>query len=196
MIFRGEQYGLHTRVFINSQGIPVYEGKELGLNRIKFDLYHPDLSIIITGNEIVDYFKVLMKAMELTIPDVAASTRHVPHGMLRLPSGKMSSRTGDVITAESLLDQVKAKLAERVSARADELSPDEREAATEAIAIGAIKYSILKQSPGQDIIFDFDKSLSVEGDSGPYVQYAYARLKSILRKASRSQESGVRNLQN
>ena len=99
----GNNMGSHTGVFINSQGIPVYEGKELGLNRIKFDLYHPDLSIIITGDEIVDYFKVLMKAMELTIPDVAASTGHVPHGMLRLPSGRSSSRTGDVITASRCL---------------------------------------------------------------------------------------------
>ena len=182
-IFRGENYGLHTRVFVNSKGLPVYEAKELGLNKLKFDLYNPDLSVIITGNEIVDYFKVLMKVMELTLPNVAAKTKHVPHGMLRLPSGKMSSRTGNVITAESLLDQVSEKLRERTSERVVELTAEEREAATEIIAVGAIKYSILKQSPGQDIVFDFDKSLSVEGDSGPYVQYAYARLKSILRKA-------------
>ena len=202
IIFRGENYGLHTRVFVNSKGLPVYEGKELGLNRMKFDLYHPDFSVIITGNEINDYFKVLMKVMELTIPDVAEKTKHVPHGMLRLPSGKMSSRTGDVITAESLLDQIKTKLRERVSERADELSDGEREAATEAIAVGAIKYSILKQSPGQDIIFDFEKSLSFEGDSGPYLQYAYARLKSILRKANhpdfaealRNKQSPIANL--
>lgn len=182
IIFPGEQYGLHTRVFVNSKGLPTYEAKELGLNKKKFELYPLDLSIIVTGNEIVDYFKVLLKAMELTLPEVAKKTHHVSHGMLRLPSGKMSSRTGDVITAEGLLGQLKEKLKERASEKAD-LSPVEREAATECIAIGAIKYSILKQNPGQDIVFDFDKSLSIEGDSGPYLQYAYARLRSILRKA-------------
>lgn len=182
-VFPGEKYGLHTRVFVNSRGLPTYEAKELALNKKKFEQYPLDLSIIVTGNEIIDYFKVLMKVMELVLPlEVAARTRHRPHGMLRLPTGKMSSRTGDVITAESLLEQAKAALAEKVSERSG-LDAAEREMVTEAIAVGAIKYSILKQGPGQDIIFDFEKSLSFEGDSGPYLQYAHARLLSIIRKA-------------
>lgn len=183
IVFPGEQYGLHTRVFVNSKGLPTYEAKELGLNKRKFELYPLDASLIVTANEVADYFRVLLKTMELIMPEVAKRTRHVPHGMLRLPSGKMSSRTGDVITADALLDQVKAALRERVSEKSD-LPDDEREAVTEAIAVGAVKYSILKQNPGQDITFDFEKSLSFEGDAGPYVQYAYARLQSILRKAA------------
>ena len=191
-VFPGEKYGLHTRVFINSKGLPTYEAKEIGLNKKKFEDYPSlDLSVVVTGNEINDYFKVLMKAMELVMPGVAGRTKHVSHGMLRLPTGKMSSRTGDVITAESLLDQVKAKLKERVSERPDDLNADERAVATEAIAVGAVKYSILKQAPGQDIVFDFDKSLAVDGDSGPYLQYAYARLRSIMRKAGGEQSSDI-----
>ncbi len=180
IVFRGEPYGLHTRVFINSQGLPTYEAKELGLNRRKFDLFHPDASLIVTGNEIAEYFKVLLKVMERVMPEVAKATRHIPHGMLRLPSGKMSSRTGEVITADELIEQTKLKLRERVK-------NDESEAADDAlldqIAIGAIKYSILKQRPGQDIVFDFEKSLAVQGDSGPYLQYTHARLKRVLKKA-------------
>ncbi|MDP3792603.1 MAG: arginine--tRNA ligase [bacterium] len=172
LIFKGENYGLHSRVFINSKGLPTYEAKELGLNKEKFDKYSPDLSIIITGNEINDYFKVLLKVMELTMPEVAAITRHVGHGMLRLPTGKMSSRTGDIITADSLIEQTKAKL------------PDANPEVKEKIAIGAIKYSILKQSPSHDIVFDFEKSLSVKGDSAPYLQYTYARLGNIIRKSA------------
>jgi len=167
IVFRGEKYNLHTRVFINSQGLPTYEAKELGLNQEKFRLYHPDLSLIVTGNEITDYFKVLLKVMELIMPDVAVHTRHIPHGMLRLSSGKMSSRTGDVITAEWLIQEVKNRLPENTD---------------EAVAMASIKYSILKQNIGSDIIFDFDKSVTFQGDSGPYLQYTYARLKSILRK--------------
>ncbi|MGC9598956.1 MAG: arginine--tRNA ligase [Minisyncoccia bacterium] len=182
IVFHGEEYGLHTRVFVNSRGLPTYEAKELGLNTKKFELYPLDLSVIVTGNEIVDYFRVLLKAMELVAPEIAAKTRHVPHGMLRLATGKMSSRTGEVVTAESLLEQAKEKIRERMTA-AEGKSAAEREEIAEAVAIGAVKYSILKQNPGQDIAFDFDKSLSFEGDSGPYVQYAYARLASILRKA-------------
>jgi arginyl-tRNA synthetase len=182
-VFPGEKYGLHTRVFVSSRGLPTYEAKELGLNKKKFEEYSLDLSVIVTGNEVIDYFRVLLKAMELALPpEVAARTRHMPHGMLRLPTGKMSSRTGDVIAGESLLDKAKLALREKVSERSS-LDDAEREAVTEAIAVGAIKYSILKQNPGQDIIFDFEKSLSFEGDSGPYLQYAYARLRSIIRKA-------------
>lgn len=183
VVFPGEKYGLHTRVFVNSRGLATYESKELALNRKKFEEYPLDQSVIVTGNEVTDYFRVLLKAMELVLPsEVSARTRHVPHGMLRLPTGKMSSRTGDVITAAALIDQAKERLADKVSERSS-LAPEERAAATEAIAVGAIKYSILKQNPGADIVFDFEKSLSFEGDAGPYLQYAYARLQSILRKA-------------
>ena len=173
VVFRGEKYGLHTRVFINSSGLPVYESKELGLNKEKFDRYSPDLSIVVTGNEINEYFKVLLKVMELVMPEVAEKTKHVGHGMMRLATGKMSSRTGDVITAEWLIKETMEKLKEKSGPE-----PDEK------ITIGAIKYSILKQSPGQDIIFDFDSSLSVKGDSGVYLQYTYARLNNILLKSS------------
>jgi arginyl-tRNA synthetase len=183
-VFHGEPYGLHTRVFVNSRGLPTYEAKELGLNKRKFELY-PDLdrSIIVTGNEIADYFKVLLKAMELVVSQAAAKTRHVAHGMLRLPTGKMSSRTGDVVTADSLIEQTKEKIGQYQKERTD---PDTD--TLEQVAIGAIKYSILKQNPGQDIIFDFEKSLSVQGESGPYLQYTHARFSSVLRKAS---EEGI-----
>lgn len=193
IIFEGEKYGLHTRVFVNSQGLPTYEAKELGLNNKKFELFPGlDLSVVVTGNEIIDYFKVELKVMELIIPEVAQKTRHVPHGMLRLPTGKMSSRTGDVITAESLIDDVKSRV--KVKTSEDSLASKDFEDNLEQIAIGAIKYSILKQSPGKDIIFDIDKSLSIEGDSGPYIQYTYARLKSILSKAGEFKKSDYKNL--
>ncbi len=175
IIFPGEKYGLHTRVFINSQGLPTYEAKELGLAKIKYDTYPYDRSIVVTGNEIKEYFKVLLKAMSLVFPELALKTQHVAHGMLRLPTGKMSSRTGEVITAESLLAEVKEKGGERV---------------TEEIAVAAVKYSILRQAPGRDIIFDLDKSISFEGDSGPYLQYTAVRARSILEKVGRGGEVG------
>ena len=182
LVFNGEKYGLHTRVFISSKGLPTYEAKELGVNKNKFEKYSPDLSLIITGNEINAYFKVLLKVMELVMPDVAARTRHIGHGMMRLPSGKMSSRTGDVVTADSLIEQVKTKL------------PGSDVETKEKIAIGAIKYFVLKQSPGHDIIFDFEKSVSIKGDAAPYLQYTYARLASIERKASKAGEFSFESL--
>lgn len=182
IVYKGDETkGLHTRVFINKEGLPTYEAKELGLAQMKHDTYPYDVSIIITGNEVNDYFKVLLDAMSKVFPELAAKTEHYSHGMLRLPTGKMSSRTGDVITAASLIDDTKARVSEKIK---DSLfTPLEKEEITEAVAIGAIKYSILRQASGKDIIFDFEQSLSFEGDSGPYLQYTYARTRSLLAKA-------------
>lgn len=182
IVYKGdEERGLHTRVFINSEGLPTYEAKELGLAKIKYDTYPYDTSIVITGNEVNAYFKVLLDAMSKVFPDLARKTVHISHGMLRLPTGKMSSRTGDVVTAESLIEDTKEKALAKISK--DNFSPSEQEALAEKVAIGAIKYSILRQASGKDIIFDFEQSLSFEGDSGPYLQYTHARTRSLLEKA-------------
>jgi arginyl-tRNA synthetase len=183
IVFRGEKYGLHTRVFLTSNGLPTYEAKELGLAILKHKRMPHDLSIVITGNEIVGYFRVVLEAMR-HIPDmetIAKKIAHVPHGMLRLPTGKMSSRTGDVISAEDLLDQVQEAVLQRM--KTGEFDNVEREKVADLIAVGAVKYVILRQSAEKDIIFDFDKSLSFEGDSGPYLQYTYVRARSVLKKA-------------
>jgi arginyl-tRNA synthetase len=180
VVFHGEEHGLHTRVFINSQGIPTYEAKELGLAKIKSEKYNADRFVVITGNEIIEYFKVLKTVLSLIYPDIATRLEHFPHGMLRLPSGKMSSRTGEVITAESLVSTVEGMVLEKIQDR--DFGDGEKKEIAEKVAIGAIKYSILKSSAGSDIIFDFDKSISFEGDSGPYLQYSYARAKSVIRK--------------
>lgn len=186
VIFRGEDHGLHTRVFLNSEGLPTYEAKELGLAKVKYDTYPYDTSIVVTGNEVNDYFQVLLRAMYLIFPELEKRTKHISHGMLRLPTGKMSSRTGEVITAESLISEVKEMALEKMKDR--EL--EEKETIAEVVAVGAIKYFILKQSPGKDIIFDFDKALSFEGDSGVYLQYAYVRTQALLRKADMKPSAG------
>lgn len=183
IVYKGEKVGLHTRVFITSQGLPVYEAKELALADAKNQLYPYEKSIVITGNEQTEYFKVVLAAMKEIFPENEAKTTHLSHGMLRLPTGKMSSRTGDVLAAEDLIDDVKNRVIEKMSSTDRDFTNEEKEKIAEDIAVGAIKYSILKQSPGRDIVFDFDKSLSFEGDSGPYLQYTAIRAKSILAKA-------------
>tara|TARA_Y100000031_G_scaffold150898_1_gene191059 strand:+ start:4578 stop:6242 length:1665 start_codon:yes stop_codon:yes gene_type:complete len=181
VVFHGEKFNktLHTRVFITKEGLPTYEAKELGLAQMKYKKYPHDISIVITGNEVKDYFRVVHKAMEQTFPEIAEKTKHIPHGMLRLPSGKMSSRTGDVISVEDLLNDVRERVLEKMK-DSDLL---EKEKIAEQVVVGAVKYSILKQATGNDIVFDFEKSLSFEGDSGPYLQYTYARTHSIIEKA-------------
>lgn len=174
IVFHAEKYDptLHTRVFMNRQGLPTYEAKDLGNALQKFDKYKYTTSVVVTGNEIKDYFRVMLSALKLIEPKLAESTKHLPHGMLRLPTGKMSSRTGEVITAESLIEDVKKKTKDN-----------------EEVAIAAIKYMILRQSIGNDIVFDIDKSVSTEGDSGVYLQYAHARANSILEKAGKKSKT-------
>jgi arginyl-tRNA synthetase len=183
VVFKGENHDkkLHTRVFVNKEGLPTYEAKELGLAKLKYDTYQYDTSIVITGNEINEYFKVLLKAMSLVFPELAIKTKHISHGMLKLPEGKMSSRTGNVITATALINQVTEKVLEKM--KDGDIPESERGVIAETIGLGAIKYTILRQAIGGDIIFDFDKSISFDGDSGPYLQYSAVRANSILKKA-------------
>lgn len=185
IVYRGEQDGLHTRVFINSKGLPTYEAKELGLAQQKDEVDASEKYFVVTGNEVKDYFRVVHKAMEKVLPDIAAKTKHIAHGMLRLPSGKMSSRTGDVITAMSLIRDVQSEIVKKMEESTDTKAD---QSVTEDIAVGAIKYSILKQDTGKDIVFDYETSLSFTGDTGPYLQYTHARCQSLLRKA---QEQGI-----
>lgn len=181
VVYEGEQDGLHTRVFINSEGLPTYEAKELGLAKIKYDKYPYDYSIVVSANEISEYFKVLLAVMGKIYPELGAKTRHVANGMLRLPSGKMSSRTGNVMAAEDLIEEVKTRIKVKIAEGKKEGDISDEDLTQ--IAVGAIKYSILKQDSSKDIIFDFDKSISFEGSSGPYLQYTFARTQSILEKA-------------
>jgi len=183
VVFKGEKCGLHTRVFINSEGLPTYEAKDLALAETKYKKYKYDQSFVITGNEVNEYFKVMLCAMKETNPELAPKTKHIGHGMLRLPEGKMSSRTGKVITGESFVERVEELVKEKIKDR--ELSLKEKEEIVEGVAVGAIRYSILKQSIGSDIVYDFDKSISFEGDSGPYLQYSYTRAVSVLNKAKK-----------
>lgn len=184
IVFKAEEHDpkLHTRVFITKSGLPTYETKEIGLTVTKFTQENPDLSIVVTAIEQGPYMSVVEKAISLIHPDYAARMKHVTHGMMRFANGKMSSRKGNVITGESLLhdayDLVLEKMAER------ELSPEEREAISKQVGIAAIKFTILKQQLGGNIIYDEERSVSFDGDSGPYLQYTTVRANSILEKGS------------
>ncbi|HEX7368281.1 MAG TPA: arginine--tRNA ligase [Candidatus Saccharimonadales bacterium] len=172
VVFNGEKYGLHTRVFINGEGLPTYEAKDVGLSIKKWDDYRFDESIIITGNDIVEYMKVVLKAIEQFEPELAKRTVHLTHGNVKLAGGvKMSSRKGNFLRAVDVLDMV--------AAASREINP---EVGDDAV-LGAVKYAFLKQRIGADIIFDPKESVAIEGNSGPYLQYAHARARSVLARA-------------
>ncbi|OGG62849.1 arginine--tRNA ligase [Candidatus Kaiserbacteria bacterium RIFCSPHIGHO2_02_FULL_59_21] len=186
IVYQGEKQGLHTRVFITSKGLPTYEAKELGLAQMKAEKWPFDSSISVTAHEQSGYFEVVLAAMREVAPELASKLRHISHGMMRLPSGKMSSRTGDVITGESLL----AELVESAKERATDSRAEDTNALAEDVAVAAIKYQILKQASGRDIVFDRERALSLEGDSGPYLQYAHARAHAVVEKAREQNITG------
>jgi arginyl-tRNA synthetase len=187
VVYKGEAEGLHTRVFINSVGLPTYETKDVGNYEKKLELLPgAEKYVVITASEQTDYFKVINKVEEKLHPELIGKLVHVTHGMMRLPSGKMSSRTGNVIGGEDLLDQITEALAPRMEEM--RVEGGTREELVNAIAVGAVKFSILKQAPGKDSVFDFEKSISFEGDSGPYLQYTHARICALLDKA---REAGI-----
>lgn len=189
VVFDGDKYGLHTRVFINSHGLPTYEAKDVGLIMSKWRDYHFDKSVIITANDIIEYMKVVLKSIEQFAPELAERTQHITHGNVKLAGGtKMSSRKGNFLRAVDVLDA--AHQANKQATGRD----DER------AVLGAIKYAFLKQRIGADIIYLPEESVSLEGNSGPYLQYAHARARSILAKADHapaaitSLEPGERSL--
>ncbi len=173
VVFEGEKFGLHTRVFINKQGLPTYEAKDVGLAFTKYDDYHYDKSIIITADEQKQYMEVVLKALEQFAPQVSETTTHITHGMVKLAGGeKMSSRKGNFLRAVDVLDVASQAQAEQNSQ------------ANEAVSLGAVKYSFLKVRVGGNLIYDPEESVSLAGNSGPYLQYAHARACSVLAKLS------------
>ncbi len=193
VVYKGEQDGLHTRVFVNKLGLPTYEAKDLGLAYAKYQDFPYDLSINVFGKEIDEYYKVVRAAMRKIEPELGRMANYIAHGMVKLPEGKMSSRTGNVITYEWLMEEAEKRALDIIknTLRKSESGKDtsggfskkEMDAISEKVALGAIRYALLKSSLGNDVIFDFEKSISFEGDSGPYLQYTYARAKSVLRKS-------------
>lgn len=191
IVYQGEKKGLHTRVFVNALGLPTYEAKELGLAVVKEEDWPADLSVIVTGKEIDEYFRVLLSAIADIAPQLAAKTRHVSHGMIRLPTGKMSSRTGKVLSGIWLFDETKREIYNILNSNRTNYTKEEQEEIAEKAAVAAVKYSLLRVALPMDIVFDIQKNVSFDGDSGPYLLYANARINSVLRKADWNAETAM-----
>jgi arginyl-tRNA synthetase len=226
IILDGKPHGIDTRVFVNSLGLPTYEGKELALSRMETAEFGDlDRIIHVVGPEQASFFTVTFKAEELLGLVKPGMQHHLVYGWVKLKHGKMSSRSGKVVLGEWLLDEAKKEILRILEKNASlsssgltrgsalektrktntdsrlrgndsrgQYSDAEKEAIAEACAVAAVKYAFLKVGTNQEIAFDLKESVSFEGDSGPYIQYTYARCKSVLRKAQatgdRQQETG------
>lgn len=179
VIFNGEKHGLHKRVFVTSDGNPTYEAKEMALVPLQYKNFQFDKNIHVVANEQKGYFQVVFKAVEEIDDKFVGRLFHLPMGMVQLVGKKMSSRTGEIVTVDDLLKEIKDHVRTLVEKNIKGKSADE---ISEIVTIGAVKYWMLKTNPEMDILFDVKKSVSLDGNSGPYLQYTYARCISVLKK--------------
>jgi len=189
IIWDGKQFGKNVQVLINGRGNPTYSAKEIGLNLLKKIKYNPDISIICTAREQEFYFKDLIEIFKQL--GFSQETIHLPHGELRNKSGKMSSRTGDIVTMDDIINQIKEEVIINFSSKKDQKF---LESISEQIAISSLKYLILKNSLGTNIIYDPKTVSDLTGNTGSYLLYTYARSVSVLNKAGVFSDFDIINL--
>lgn len=176
VVYKGEKFGLHTRVFINQNDLPTYEAKDVGLIFTKWDDYHFDESVVITGNDIIEYMKVVLASVSEMAPKLSERTRHLTHGQVKLPGNeKMSSRKGNFLKAVDVIGMVTQELVESTGQPADE-----------KVVLAALRYAFLKYKMGGDIIFDPKESVAMTGNSGVYLLYSTVRAKKVLQRVGNS----------
>ncbi|MCL6524080.1 MAG: arginine--tRNA ligase [Thermoflavifilum sp.] len=177
--------GLDEKLLIRSDGTSVYITQDLGLAQLKYEDFHPDRSIYVIGDEQNYHMQVLkLICQKLQIPR-SEGIHHLSYGMVDLPSGKMKSREGTVVDADDLLDEMRATAEKytRELGKVDDFSASELEQLFEMIGQAALKYYLLRVSPQKRMVFHPGESIDFQGHTGPFIQYTYARIRSIFRKA-------------
>ena len=194
MIIEFDDKSLGTKVVLRSDGTSVYVTQDIGTTLLKQKDFEPDQQIWVVGDEQIRHFKVLFAILKALGYSWADKLTHMAYGMVNLPSGKMKSREGTVVDADDLFDEM-AELARAATLeKAGGVAPDNLEERADVISMAALKFMLLKVNPKTTIMFDPQASIKFEGDTGPYVLYAYARISSMLRKAAENapfSEAGV-----
>ena len=189
-----EKYGLGKKVLLRADGTSVYITQDIGLAKIKHQDYKPAKSIYVVASEQDLYFKILFKILEIFGFSWASNCYHFSYGLVFLPEGRMKSREGTVVEADEIIAEMESLAKSEILARNPNLSPLEVSERARLIGLAALKFHFLKFTPGQTITFDPKSSLSFEGATGPYLQYTYARIQSIVKKYE--EERGLREAAN
>ncbi len=177
--------GLDEKLLLRSDGTSVYITQDLGTAVMRQQDYDAEKMYYVVGNEQDYHFKVLSLILQEMGYDWAGSIEHISYGMVELPSGKMKSREGKVVDADNLIDEM-LETAGELSAelgKLDGLDRDEKSAIIRTIGMGALKYFILKVDPKKNMIFNPEESIDFNGNTGPFIQYTHARIRSLLKKA-------------
>ncbi|HET8828127.1 MAG TPA: arginine--tRNA ligase [Pelobium sp.] len=177
--------GLDEKLVRRADGTSVYITQDLGTAQLKYDDFKVGKSIYVVGNEQDYHFKVLFLILEKLGKDWAKGLYHLSYGMVDLPSGKMKSREGTVVDADDLIDEMKTTAKEKTEAlgKVDNFEEAEKDALYQMIGMGALKYFLLKVEPKKRLLFDPKESIDFQGNTGPFIQYTHARIKSVLKKA-------------
>jgi arginyl-tRNA synthetase len=178
--------GLDEKLVRRADGTSVYMTQDLGTAQLKYDDYKMQQSIYVVGNEQDYHFKVLFLILEKLGKSWAKGLYHLSYGMVDLPSGKMKSREGTVVDADDLIAEMKQTAKEKTEAlgKVDNFEAQEKDKLFEMIGMGALKYFLLKVEPKKRLLFDPKESIDFQGNTGPFIQYTHARIKSVLSKAA------------
>lgn len=187
-----ENDGLGKKVLIRKDGTAIYITTDIYLAKLKFDDFKMDKSVYIVGSEQIYHFNVLFKLLDMLGFPFAKNCYHLAYGMIYLPEGRMKSREGTVVDADDLLVEMEKEAEEEVKKRHKELKKQEIDKRKEIIGKGALKFFILKYDPMKDFTYDPKESISFEGETGPYVQYAHARICSILKNVKKFEPEKIK----
>ncbi|MCX6243327.1 MAG: arginine--tRNA ligase [Bacteroidetes bacterium] len=190
--------GLDEKLLLRSDGTSVYMTQDLGTAQLRHDQFHPLKMIYVVGNEQNYHFDVLKLVLKKLGREWSGRIFHLSYGMVELPEGKMKSREGTVVDADDLMDEMfrTAEETTRELGKVDNFSEDEANELFRTIGLGALKYFILKVDPKKNMLFDPKESIDFNGNTGPFIQYTYARIQSLLRRSEdggrRSEDGGWR----
>ncbi|MCK4746118.1 MAG: arginine--tRNA ligase, partial [Bacteroidales bacterium] len=183
--------GLDNKLLLRSDGTSVYMTQDVGTAEKRFSEHDIDTHIYVVGNEQDYHFQVLALILKKLGYAWAERLLHLSYGMVELPEGKMKSREGTVVDADDLMDEMNTTAREMSEelGKLEEYSKDEKEDIVNTIGLGALKYFILKVDPRKNMIFDPVESVDFNGNTGPFIQYTHARIRSVMKKAG---ESGIK----
>lgn len=178
--------GLDQKLLLRSDGTSVYMTQDLGTAASRYQETHFDKHIYVVGNEQNYHFQVLKLILQKLGFDWADRIYHLSYGMVELPEGKMKSREGTVVDADDLMDTMveTARETSMELGKLDDMDAEEQQQLFEVLGLGALKYFILKVDPKKTMLFDPKESIDFNGNTGPFIQYTYARIRSVLRKAA------------
>lgn len=177
--------GLDNKLLIRPDGTSVYITQDLGTAQLRYDEFQPAKLIYVVGNEQIYHFDVLKLILKMLGREWADQIFHLSYGMVELPSGKMKSREGTIVDADDLMEEMflTARKMTMELGKSEDLTDQEAAALYRTIGLGALKYFILKVDPLKTMVFNPEESIDFNGNTGPFIQYTYARIQSVLRKA-------------